>query len=594
MGKKQKRALIVATIAPFIEHFETNNIHILQSYGYDVFVATNFKEYEDRHKMLLENANVPLDHQFQVDFSRSPFTKDVLIAYKQLKQIAFKYKFTLIHCHTPVGGVLARLVAKNYNRTIDRHLKEKKSVPEKIKVIYTAHGFHFFDGAPKINWILFYPVEKYLSHFTDVLITINKEDYNRASNKFYAKKTVYVPGVGVDVKKFARVADSIDREQKRQELGVKKNDILLLSIGELNENKHHSVVIKALSLLQKNDKVNDNHIVYFIAGSGDKKDELEKLATDEGVDLRLLGYRNDVSELLAASDLYILPSIREGLNVSLMEAMASGTPCLCANIRGNVDLVESGKGGELFDPYSIVSVARSLKIELSRQSHWREEGLFNKHKIKKFDVSAIEKDYKNIIRGGYRFLAEMLNRQQLRNSLGVKNEDFLLISVGELSKRKNQIVVLKALYSIKQHSPETATRLKYIIVGQGNLDTTFKDYIESHGLKENVKLLGFRSDISDLLKCSDLFVFPSLQEGLPVALMEAISSGIEVVCSRIRGNMDLVSSGLFEADDIEGLERLITETVKHSGDRKNKNIGIMVNYSIEQVQKDMKEIYGNM
>ena len=188
----------------------------------------------------------------------------------------------------------------------------------------------------------------------------------------------------------------------------------------------------------------------------------------------------------------------------------------------------------------------------------------------------------------------MLNRQQLRNSLGVKNEDFLLISVGELSKRKNQIVVLKALYSIKQHSPETATRLKYIIVGQGNLDTTFKDYIESHGLKENVKLLGFRSDISDLLKCSDLFVFPSLQEGLPVALMEAISSGIEVVCSRIRGNMDLVSSGLFEADDIEGLERLITETVKHSGDRKNKNIGIMVNYSIEQVQKDMKEIYGNM
>ena len=140
--------------------------------------------------------------------------------------------------------------------------------------------------------------------------------------------------------------------------------------------------------------------MYFIAGSGDKKDELEKLATDEGVDLRLLGYRNDVSELLAASDLYILPSIREGLNVSLMEAMASGTPCLCANIRGNVDLVESGKGGELFDPYSIVSVARSLKIELSRQSHWREEGLFNKHKIKKFDVSAIEKDYKNIIGGG--------------------------------------------------------------------------------------------------------------------------------------------------------------------------------------------------
>ena len=130
LPKSQKKALIVATVASFIEHFEANDIHILQSYGYEVFVATNFNEFENQHEMLFENAGVSLDHQFQVDFSRSPFSKDVIKAYKELKEIVFKYKFTLLHCHTPVGGVLARLVAKDYNNAIDRCLKNISPHPK--------------------------------------------------------------------------------------------------------------------------------------------------------------------------------------------------------------------------------------------------------------------------------------------------------------------------------------------------------------------------------------------------------------------------------------------------------------------------------
>lgn len=273
--------------------------------------------------------------------------------------------------------------------------KKHKSAPEKLKVIYTAHGFHFYKGAPVKYWMAFYPVEKYLSKYTDVLITINKEDYYRASKKFQAKKTIYVLGVGVDVKKFEGVAGSIDRAAKRKELGIMDDEILLLSIGELNENMNHSVVIKALATIQNSKEVH-NHIVYMIAGIGNKKDELKKLAEDCGIDLRLLGYRNDVSELLTAADIYILPSIREGLNVSLMEAMASGTPCLCGNIRGNVDLVEQGKGGELFDPNSLCSVAKALVTEMKDHSIWLEQGLYNQKKIKHFDISIVKKDYEKL------------------------------------------------------------------------------------------------------------------------------------------------------------------------------------------------------
>lgn len=398
MKNQNKRALVAATVAPFIEHFESNDIHILQSYGYEVFVATNFTGYEDRHQLLEENAGVALDHQFQVDFSRSPFTFDIPNAYKQLKEILFKYKFTLLHCHTPVGGVLARLAAKSYNDAIDRRIKEHKSALEKLKVIYTAHGFHFYKGAPLKYWMVFYPVEKYLSRYTDVLITINKEDYNRAFEEFYAKKIAYVPGVGVDVKKFESVSASIDREKKREELGVKEHDIILLSVGELNENKNHSVVIKALGQLQRDGKIRAGHIIYMIAGSGDKKKEFEIISREEGVAVRLLGYREDVDELLTAADLYILPSIREGLNVSLMEAMASGTPCLASKIRGNVDLVDTAKGGELFDPQNIYSVADAIITEVKHKDEWQRQGEYNQVKMKMFDSEIVKNKMSKIYR----------------------------------------------------------------------------------------------------------------------------------------------------------------------------------------------------
>ena len=404
-GQQHKKALMIATVPSMIGQFNMANIHILLELGYEVHVGCNFNDRSVWTEARVEEFRKQLDDigvkYIQVDFARSPkHIGMVSKSYKQIKELLFREKYALVHVHTPVVAAEVRLAAKDYNNAIERREKEGQKAPVRLRVIYTAHGFHFYDGAPMKNWILFYPVEKELSRITDVLITINREDYQRAKDKFYAKKIVYVPGVGVDVKRFQTVSASIDREAKRQDLGVKSSDVLLLSVGELNENKNHSVVIRALGELEKSKKLGNNHIIYMIAGTGDKKEKLEALAKEENVDLHLLGFRKDVTELLTAADLYILPSIREGLNVSLMEAMASGTPCLAGEIRGNVDLIYAGKGGELFNPEDVTSVADAITTELDHRDCWLRQGEYNQNKIKQFDLSVVEDDYKNLIGEG--------------------------------------------------------------------------------------------------------------------------------------------------------------------------------------------------
>jgi glycosyltransferase involved in cell wall biosynthesis len=275
---------------------------------------------------------------FSIDTSRSPLSTGNIRAIKQIRNIAKDYD--IVHCHTPLASIATRLACRGFRKN-------------GLKVIYTAHGFHFYKGAPLKNWLIYYPVEKLCSHWTDILITINREDFELAKKKLKAKRIEYVPGVGIDTKKFADVV--VDRDKKLEEIGVPKDAKLLLSVGELNENKNHKVVIEALS------KINDPKIHYVIAGIGDQKENLENLAKTFNVNLHLLGYRKDVAELYKCADLYVLPSIREGLNVSVMEALASGLPVICSKIRGNIDMVHDGVNGYLFEPTAVNSVADSIK-----------------------------------------------------------------------------------------------------------------------------------------------------------------------------------------------------------------------------------------
>ncbi len=297
-----------------------------------------------------------------IPFSRSPLSKDNLAAVKELKKLLENENYDIVHTHTPNASACVRLAC--------RKLRNKG-----LKVFYTAHGFHFYKGAPLKNWLIYYPVEWLCAHWTDKLITINQEDYALAQKRMHAKEVVYVPGVGIDLSKFNGTVP--DRNEKRKELGIQEDATLLISVGELNDNKNHETVIKAVKGMD---------VYYIIAGVGDKKEHLQNIIDEQGMTdrIKLLGFRTDVKELYSVSDVFVFPSFREGLSVSLMEAMASGLPCVVSRIRGNVDLIDEN-GGALFDPHNIDDCKHALdKILSLRKNELTVKGKANVAKIKLF------------------------------------------------------------------------------------------------------------------------------------------------------------------------------------------------------------------
>lgn len=381
--KSEKSILILASVASMIDQFNMDNIKILLELGYRVEVACNFErgntcsaERIDDLKRRLEEKGVKF---YQVDFTRNVLNLiEDLKAYNQVKKIVKQNKYNLIHCHSPIGGVIGRIVAHEM----------------KIKVIYTAHGFHFYKGSPLKNWCIYYPVEKICSYMTDVLITINREDFALAKRKMKAKSILYVPGVGVDTKRFD---SGITCKNVRGELGIPEEATMLLSIGELNENKNHESVIRALANMERTET---GDIYYVIVGKGNLQDKLRQIAVESCLEKNIIltGFRTDVIDFYHSADFFVFPSYREGLSVALMEAMASGLPVAASNIRGNCDLIDP-QGGNLFNPYDVSDIEKKLlkllnlpNIELKKMSE------HNKEKIKKFSRDIVKKAMTEIYR----------------------------------------------------------------------------------------------------------------------------------------------------------------------------------------------------
>lgn len=374
-----KKVLFVATVVKtHIMEFHIPYLKMFKEMGWETAVAAR-NDYENPADCVIPYC----DTYYNIPFERNPLKPGNLKAYKELKHIIDEGEYDIIHCHTPVGAMLTRLAAKQARK-------------QGTKVFYTAHGFHFYKGALAINWILYYPVEKWLSRYTDVLITINKEDYERAKT-FKAGKVCYVPGVGIDLKKFN--VGYVNKEQKRKEIGVSADDFVLLSVGELIPRKNHEVVIRALSVLKQLDKL--NHIEYVICGRGAYETDLKKLA--EGLDVadhvHFLGYRNDISEICNCADLFVFMSHQEGLPVALMEAMACGLPAVCSNIRGNTDLIEDGVTGLLANntPEEVAQSISKMKSDTALRNRVASAAL---QKIKQFDLSSVEDEMSKIYGGG--------------------------------------------------------------------------------------------------------------------------------------------------------------------------------------------------
>jgi glycosyltransferase involved in cell wall biosynthesis len=314
---------MVTTISNTVNLFLIPHIKMLIEEGHTVDVAFNVQQ-EVKPEIIEMGCKIHV-----LPFQRTPLNKGNLKAYKQLMKTIDNEKYDIVHTHTPVASAITRLVCKNF---------------DSVKVFYTAHGFHFYKGAPLLNWIVYYPIEKWLARYTDTLITINKEDYDRAKSKFKSKRVEYTPGVGIDTDKFSNL--NINKGSLRKEIKVPEDSFVLLSVGELNKNKNHEVVIRALH------KIGNKDIHYVICGEGPLEEYLIQLTKTLKLDnqVHFLGFRNDIAQILMTSDLFVFPSYREGLSVALMEAMICELPVVCSNIRGNYDLIQHGRNGLLVNP----------------------------------------------------------------------------------------------------------------------------------------------------------------------------------------------------------------------------------------------------
>lgn len=363
------KILFISNIAASeIGSFSIASIEAAHKIGLEFHIAANFKRSspEQREKDEIKH-NIKIHH---IDFVRNPLHIQNITALKQLINIIKKEKIDVIHCNTPTGGIYGRLAGR---------------VCGVKKIIYQAHGFHFYKGAPYINWIMFYPAERILARVTDVIITINQEDYERAK-KFHLRnsgRVYYVPGVGIDISKY--IIDRRCREEKRTELGIPSKAIILISVGELNVNKNNTIILSALG------KIKSQNIHYVLCGVGNMEESLKEEAQKFGIaeNIHFLGYRSDIPQLLAASDIFVLPSLREGLSRSLMEAMACGLPCLASNIRGNVDLIEDGKGGFLIPVNNADIIAKKIQILARNTTIRKKMAERNLIKIKEFDLSRV-------------------------------------------------------------------------------------------------------------------------------------------------------------------------------------------------------------
>ena len=370
------KALMLASVASMLDQFNRNNIALMEKLGYQVDIACNFEEGNTsseeqvtafRNQMEeegIETVQIPIPRKISA-------IGRIIKSYQMVKKLVEENQYDIVHCHSPIGGVITRLACR----------KQRK---KGLRVIYTAHGFHFYNGAPKKNWLVFYNIERLLARYTDVLITICQEDYELAKRKKLGHSVVYSPGVGIDTDS---IKNLVPKEEKREELGISVKDKIVLSIGELNKNKNHEVILRAIASLDRTD------IHYVICGRGNQEKHLLEVAKQVGMEgrLHLLGFRTDAKEWLKVADIFAFPSFREGLPVSLMEAMAAGLPVVCSKIRGNTDLIQHKKGGYLGASENTEYFAKAIEQILRKPELGKRMGEYNQNVIQDFDTKQVEK-----------------------------------------------------------------------------------------------------------------------------------------------------------------------------------------------------------
>ncbi|OEF99788.1 glycosyl transferase [Vulcanibacillus modesticaldus] len=367
------RVLVTAHLGRHFRIFGHYDYKVLLNMGHEVHIAANFNDKIDN----FEDPNV-IKHQ--IDFDRNPFSIGNIKALKQLEELFNDIHFDIIHCQSPSGGAITRLAAR-------------KTRKNGSKVLYTAHGLHFFEGAPLKNWLIYYNIEKWLGRFTDCIITINNEDYTLAQKRLKINDVRYIPGVGIDLNKFTPPTFE-EKKELRKQYGYDENDFILIYVAEMSYRKHQDLLINAVNILRK--KIPD--LKLLLVGTGDLidkyKEHTKKLDLEQYI--HFLGYRKDVPYLMTIADIAVSSSRQEGLPVNVMEAMATGLPLVVTNCRGNRDLVRNGENGYVVGIDDVDGFANAVE-EFYLLEELRENfGRNSLELIKSYSLEQVTKEMKDI------------------------------------------------------------------------------------------------------------------------------------------------------------------------------------------------------
>lgn len=368
-----KRILITSTDLMMVQ-FLLPHVKNLRENGYEVELACS--EVGGRLAEVREKAKDYVKEVHEVRLRRSPLSPTNLRGYGDMKKLLKERTYDIIWTNEPVMGVVTRLCAQKLRK-------------QGTKVLYMAHGFHFFHGAPLLNWLVFYPIEKLMAHYADLIVTVNTEDYQRAKT-FNVNRVEYIHGIGIDTE---RLTLGDNRRDIRKELGLNPDNFIVLSVGELNKNKNQKTIIKAIA------KVHDSSIHYLMCGKGNQHDNLVTMVKKLGLEnnIHFLGYRRDVVDICSQVDVYVMPSLREGLPISSLEAMYCGLPLLTSSIRGLVDVNKNGRNGYLCAPSDSDSFARYIVALKSDDIRRKQMGELNKKDVVPFTIANSKKEVLGIL-----------------------------------------------------------------------------------------------------------------------------------------------------------------------------------------------------
>lgn len=370
-----KRILVTSTDLMMVQFLVPHIINLSEN-GLEVEIAcSDVGGRMDEVRKKLEKYTKAI---YIVRLKRSPVSVSNIKGYQDMKKVLQNNNYDIVWTNEPVMGVVTRLVTQ-------------KSRKKGTKVMYMVHGFHFFDGAPKLNWLIYYPIEKLMASKADVIITVNKEDYRRAQ-QLNVERVEYIHGIGINT---ARLTLDESRTNIRQELGLKEDDFIVLSVGELNENKNQKTIVQALAIL------NDLKIHYILCGKGNQVEKLQRKVFELHLDknVHFLGYRKDVVDICSQADVYVMPSFREGLPVASLEAMYCGLPLVTSNIRGLVDVMEDGVSGYMCEPGDVNGFAESINKLKENPDLRKCMGLNNQETVKPYCIEETKREVLRLISG---------------------------------------------------------------------------------------------------------------------------------------------------------------------------------------------------